>query len=217
MRSKAHINIGAVLALLAGIALFSSGCTIPIYMYPVIGTLNVGEKLPVEAALLITDATRNYIVNGYPDNYRGGTRPHIFPLGYALETASVQAFSQIFEKVDLVRTAEEARKYPICIEPKIEEFHFRHDQEDILLVLVDHSVSKMRIRATLSSGDTVLWTKSVESPEQKAGSSIQVKFDDAGACGRAASDAMVYSISKIAQAIAEDDTLRQYIEKSNVR
>jgi len=107
----------ATFVLLTNIAFFSLGCTVKVPIEPDVGKIEVKEKFPVEAGLLITEETKNYIFTGKPESFTGGGRPHEFPLGEALEKASGQTFSQVFQKVSLVRTSSEIKKYKTCHDP----------------------------------------------------------------------------------------------------
>lgn len=192
-------------------AIFALGCTIKAPMAPNVGRIEVKEKLPVEVGLLITEETKNYIFRGKPESFTASGRPHEFPLGDALEKASTQTFLQVFEKVHLVRTSQEARKYEMYLEPTIEDFHFRYDQLSYggFAIAV---ISKIKVHVTLGSGETKVWEKSVESPEQKKGPWF---FNPSSKkeVGESASDGLVYALRKIALEISEDISIRQFIEK----
>jgi hypothetical protein len=180
-------------------------------MAPDIGKIKIEKKFPVEAGLLITEETKNYIFKGNPESFTASARPHEFPLGDALEKASIQTFSQIFKKVNLVRTYEEAKKYRIFIEPKIEDFHFRYDQLSYVGFAVA-VLSKVKVHVTLASGETKIWEKSIESPEQKKGP----WFFNPGyekEVGESASDALSFTLRKIALEITEDVSIQQFIQR----
>lgn len=205
------LSILGTFLLLASISIISSGCTIKVPMIPEVGKIEIKEKLPVEAGLLITEETKTYIFKGKPESFTGGGRPHEFPLGEALERASVQTFSQVFQKVTLVRTPKETMNYKIFIEPKIEDFHFRYDQ----LSYAGFSVavlSKIKVRVTLASGETKVWEKSIESPEQKKGPWV---FNPGyeKEVGESASEALKFTLRKIALEIPEDASIKQFIQR----
>ena len=90
--------------------------------------LQVYKKLPVQAALLISEEDKNYVYKVTPSIFSLSGIVHVFPLGQALEKDSAQVFSQIFKGVQVVRTPEEAKKFKIVIAPKIEDFSFRYEE-----------------------------------------------------------------------------------------
>ncbi len=199
------------IAFIAGVAIVSFGCTVKVPMNPYVGKIEINQELPVEAGLLITEATKNYVFKGNPESFTGGGRPHEFPLGEALENASLQAFSQVFKKVSLVRTREEAKNYPIVVEPRIEEFHFEYDQLSYVGFAVA-VLSKIKVRVTLANGETKIWEKIVESPQQKEGPWV---FDPnyEKETGLSASKALVFTLKDIAVAAASDTSIRRFIEE----
>ena len=190
---------------------FSSGCTIKVPMSPDVGRIDIKEKLPIEAGLLITEENKNYIFRGNPESFTASARPHEFPLGEALEKSSLQAFSQIFKKVGLIRTNAEAKSFKLFIEPKIEEFHFRYDQLSYAGFAMA-VLSKIKVHVTLASGEQIIWEKSVESPEQKKGPWL-INFEFEEETGESASDSLVYTLREIASEIVKDSSIRQFIEK----
>jgi hypothetical protein len=113
---------------LAGLVLLACGCTVRVPVQPEVGALEVKDKLPIVTALLVTQETQGYVFHGYPENLTAGGRWHDFLLGDALEKASLQAFSRVFQQVSLVRTEADAKRFHLAIEPTIEDFHFRYDQ-----------------------------------------------------------------------------------------
>jgi hypothetical protein len=128
-----------------------------------------------------------------------------------LEKSSLQAFSQIFEKVGLIRTNAEAKSFKLFIEPKIEDFHFRYDQLSYAGFAIA-VLSKIKVHVTLASGEHIIWEKSVESPEQKKGP-WAINFEFEKETGESASDSLVYTLREIASEIVKDSSIRQFIEK----
>jgi hypothetical protein len=126
-RFSAYSSVPVVIWLV-GLLLLACGCTVKAPVHPEVGTLEITEKLPIAAALLITEETQRSAFRGYPENFTAGGLPHTFPLGAALEHASQQTFSQVFQEVHVVRTAADAARFHMAIEPTIEDFHFRYDQ-----------------------------------------------------------------------------------------
>ena len=198
--------------LITGTAFFLIGCApIKVPMEPHVGKMEIREPIPLEAGLLITQEAKNYIFSGKPESMTGGARQHEFPLGEALEFASLKTFSQIFQHVILVRTSTEAEKYKIVIEPKIEDFHFRYDQLSYggFAVAV---LSKIRVQVVLNSGGAPVWQRTVDSPEQKKGPWV-LNFNSQKDLGESASDALVFTLQEIAMEIYKDTALRKITEE----
>jgi hypothetical protein len=203
--SKGHGLL--VVPWLAGLVLLACGCTVKVPVHPEVGALEVKDKLPVVTALLVTQETQGYIFHGYPANLTAGGRWHDFLLGEALEKASLQAFSQVFQQVSVVRTEAEAKRFQLAIEPKIEDFRFRYDQVNYGPFRTG-VLSKITVRVTLATGDTKLWERSVESPWQKKGPWV-INFSVEEEAGQSASEALAYTLRKLAMEITEDPSVRQ--------
>ena len=205
-------SISVIVVLLISIVILSSCGAIKVPMAPNVGKIKINEKLPVEAGLLITVETKNYIFKGNPESFTGSARSHEFPLGEALEKASSQAFLQVFQKLRLFRTFDEAKESVIIIEPKIEDFHFRYDQLSYAGFAIA-VLSKIKVHVTLANGETKIWEKSIESPEQKKGPWF-VNMSYEREVGESASDALVYVLKKIALEVAEDVSINKYISEN---
>jgi hypothetical protein len=205
--SKGHIWGMLILSL---ILIGSSSCTVKVPMSPDVGIVYDKERLPVETGLLITEENRNYVFKGNPESFTMSARPHEFPLGEALEKSALQAFSQIFQKVSLVRTNEEAKKFKLFIEPKIEDFHFRYDQLSYAGFAIA-VLSKIKVHVNLASGEKIVWEKSVESPEQKKGP-WAINFGYEIDVGESASDALIFTLRQISSEIVADSSIKQFIE-----
>jgi hypothetical protein len=192
---------------LAGLVLLACGCTVRVPVQPEVGALEGKDKLPIVTALLVTQETQGYVFHGYPENLTAGGRWHDFLLGDALEKASLQAFSQVFQQVSLVRTEADAKQFHLAIEPTIEDFHFRYDQVSYGPFRTG-VLSKITVRVTLASGETKLWERSVESPWQRIGPWV-INFSVEEETGQSASEALAYTLRKLAMEIAEDPSIRQ--------
>jgi hypothetical protein len=194
------------LMLLIAFTSFSlSGCgAIKVPMDPYVGEGFIKETLPVEAALLIAEEAGRYVYRGKPlgDPF---SRPFEYPLGEALQRASVDAFSQVFKKVVLVRTLDDAKNYRVVIEPAIEDFHFRFPRYGF----VGYAVSKVNVKVIVSSGGAKIWEKTVESPEQKR----VIKNVDWSDFGESASAALVHTLKDIADEISRDPSIRRLAEE----
>jgi hypothetical protein len=188
-------------------ALLSSGCTVKVPMTPQVPNLDVKEPIAIDAALLVPEKTKNYVYAGKPESFTGGGRPHEFPLGEALETSSIKTFSQVFKKVTLVRTPAENKNYKAVIEPEIKEFHFEYDQLSYAGFAVA-VLSKITVKVTLTSGETKVYEKILESPQQKKGPWF-IKTDFEYLTGESASDAIVYTLKEIALEMSRDPAVRR--------
>lgn len=193
LRSGALLFAGLVLALAA------SGCTIRVPVTSGVGTISVSSRLPVEAALLIPEETQYYVFQGNPEGMAYGARPHEFPLGSALEEASLQAFSQVVEKLELVRTHEDAVRYPLVIAPEVTEFRFSYPNFGLA------SAASIKVKARVSSGGAEIWVKEAAPPEQRKGMGVDE-------IGRAASDALSAAVKQLAREMSSDQQLRKALK-----
>ena len=142
-------------------------------MAPHVEEIEIGKPIPLEAGLLITQESRDRIFKSppYPD-YHGNfiiyhAEPYQLPIGQAVEEASIKIFSQIFQKVHLIRNAEEAKNYPLVIEPKLAGFYlslfYSNHGPYIDNELVDGRCS-VKVTGTLLSQGRPIWQKSIETP-----------------------------------------------------
>jgi hypothetical protein len=192
---------------LAGLLLLAYGCTVKVPVHPEVGALEIKEKLPIVTALVMPEDTQRYIFRGYPENLTAGGRWHEFLLGEALEKGSLQAFSQVFQQVSVVRTEADAKHFQLAIEPKLDAFHFRYDQVNYGAFRTG-VLSKITVRVTLATGETKIWERSVESPWQRKGPWV-INFSVEEEAGQSASEALAFTLRKLAMEIAEDTSIRQ--------
>ncbi len=162
--------------LITGVVLFT-GCAYnsgyKAKMIPHVEKIEIGKQIPLEVGLLITQESRDRIFKSppYPD-YRGNfiiypIEPYQLLIGQAFEEASLKTFSQIFQKVHLIRNAEEGRNYPIVIEPKLSDFflslfYFNYGPYNYN-ELVDGRCS-VKVTGTLLNQGRPIWQKSIETP-----------------------------------------------------
>jgi hypothetical protein len=170
-------------------------------MDPYVGTGFIKGTLPVEAALLITEEAGRYVYRGKPlgDPF---SRAFEYPLGEALQRASVDAFSQVFKKLVLVRTLDDAKNYRIVIKPAIEDFQFSFPR----YTFVGYAVSKITVKVILCSGGARIWERTAESPEQRRVIK-NIGWSDFGEC---ASAALVYTLKDIADEISTEPSIRRF-------
>lgn len=166
------------LILMIGLALISTSCVYnkinPIPMTPQFVHKDLGNPFPFEAGLLITEQTRAQVFRSQsiPDiatNYVWETlEPYQLPVGQAFEEASIYIFSRIFQKVHLIRTLEEGKKYPIIIEPKLHDFDFHLRYANLIhrssnQVVID-ARSQAKVSCSLKIDSRVIWQNSVKTP-----------------------------------------------------
>jgi hypothetical protein len=171
-----------ILALMIiGVAFFAGCANYSGYqakMMPQVEKIETGRPIPLEAGLLITEETRNQIFKSppYPD-YKGNfivyyIEPYQLPIGQAFEEASLKTFSQIFQKVHLIRNAEEGKNYPMVIEPKLADFSLSLSYINYGLIyggeLADGRCS-VKVACTLFRQGRPIWKKSVETPPATQG------------------------------------------------
>ena len=164
------------------------------------------KKIPVQAALLISEGDKNYVYKVTPSIEQLSNIVHVFPLGEALEKDSVQIFSQIFSGVQVVRTPAEAQKFKIVIAPKIEEFNFDYAESqasysDVRYILFTATI---KVKTTLYREGTQIWEKGVKSPAQQKTSPYRTGFTNEDDMGKVASQALNYALKKMAEEIAQD-------------
>lgn len=206
---------GSALLLLVAAAMLLAGCMVKVPMAPHVRDLELKQSLPLEAALLVPSNVRGYVFRGNPESYTGSARPHEFPLGEALEKASLSAFKQVFKQVDIVRSRAEADNYEVTIEPQIQEFHFEYDALSYAGFAVA-VISRITIRVTLATGKVVVFEKTVASPPQKRGPwFIDTEYEIQ--TGQSASDAMAFSLETIAKEISEDPWVRASQKDTQLR
>ncbi|GEM_PF-6735757 len=199
MKTISLIKGIALLFLLAPVVFVWSGCTIKVPVTSGVGTIALPSKLSGKAAVLISDETRSYVFQGNPEGMGYGARPHEFFLGQALEDASVQAFSQVFEKIDLIRGPDESGQYQIVIAPEITEFRFSYPSFGLA------SAAAVRVRASISSGAETIMIKEAAPPEQRKGMGVDEM-------GRAASEALSNAVKQLAREISTDRSIRKILD-----
>jgi hypothetical protein len=160
-------------------AMFFTGCAYDraykAKMAPHVEKIEIGRPIPLEAGLLITQESRDRIFKSpsYPD-YHGNfiiysIEPYQLPIGQAFEEAALQTFSQIFQKIHLIRNVEEAKNYPVVIEPKLTDFSLSLFYFNYGLYIENELVDgrcSVKISGTLLSKGRPIWQKSIETPPE---------------------------------------------------
>jgi hypothetical protein len=219
------------LILILGAALISSSCAynkidqIPIT--PPLVKTDFGKPFPLEAGLLITEQTREQVFQSKPvpdmmtDYLWGVLEPYRLPVGQAFEEASIQIFSKIFQKIHLIRSLEEGKKYPLIIEPKLLDFGFRLRYATFYngwsyLVMVD-AWSQAKVSGTLKIHDRAIWQNSVNTPviNQRWFDNYQLRKN----VGQEASQTITQALEALAVIMAEESrkpqAARGWLEELN--
>lgn len=142
---------------LLGILLTVSGCASHhVRLAPKVGTIQVQQKFPVRAALLITPETRTAVLRRHPSSLVSWIYVHDFQVGAALEQAALQTFAQVFQEVVVIDDPDTAKRaYAIFIEPAVEDIRFFSG-------LLGEVHGKIRLRVSVGSGDAKLWQASLQ-------------------------------------------------------
>jgi hypothetical protein len=170
------LKIAKVIALI----LLLTGCANPGRLIEPM--ITKGEKLdltpliPQEAGLLIPEPAKNQIFRSpdYPD-YHGAApvyilEPYHLAIGKTFEKAALDIFSQVFQKVQIIRTTEEAKNYRLVIEPKLSDLRLHifyrvlGRREYGVLVFVE---AQTQVSGHLFHQGQPAWQKTIESPKEK--------------------------------------------------
>jgi hypothetical protein len=180
-------------------------------MTPQVEKIAVGKSIPLEAGLLITPETRDQIYKSPPfPDYHGTSiiyniEPYQLPIGQAFEEASIQIFSQIFQKVHLIRKAEESKNYPIVIEPKLADFSLSLFYSNYGLRIYNEYVDgkcSIKVTGTLMAQGRPIWQKSIEpSPETNRWVNSYWLIDNVSGL---ASDTIVLALKELAYLILKE-------------
>jgi hypothetical protein len=219
------------LILMIGVALISSSCVYnkidQIPMTPPLAKTDLGSPFPFEAGLLITEQTKEQVFQSQsiPDivtSYYGGTlEPYRLPVGQAFEEASIQIFSRIFQKIHLIRSLEEGKKYPLIIEPKLLDFDFHLRYATIYNLLFNQVVidarSQAKVSCTLKIDHRAIWQNSVKTPVvyQRWFDYYQLREN----VGHQASERITQALEELAVMMAEESrkpqAVRGWMEELN--
>lgn len=189
------------------ILLALTSCATNVRMSPVVSNLGIERKIPVEAALLITEDTKNYVFWGRPDSFAGWGLVHYFPLGQSLEEASLEVFSQVFENVTVVRKWSQSARYKIVIEPRIEDFQFRYP----FSFPYTHAASRIKLKMSVwDDKNSKIWEMTLESPEIEVVSQ-RVMVDITYYAGTSASNALVQTLQKLTEEMMKEPLINNYL------
>ena len=203
-------------AFLLGECMASRG-TISVPMNPDMGALRVSKKIPATVGLFISQENKYYSYKGTPppgSEFSG--LEHSFPLGKALEKISMQRFSQYYREVKLVSPPLEAKDFKIIIEPQIEEFAFRYDyitkgSGSSTFEYVVSTVT-LKVNVTFYGDGKRIWNRSLKASSAPKEILMSGRnFDYKEAIGEAASQALVDSVSRIAEELSVAPEVEDYL------
>jgi hypothetical protein len=191
-----------------------SGCTSTsqIAMIPKVEKMEITKPLPLEVGLLITEESRNQIFKSpaYPD-YRYlppiyYLAPYQLPIGEAFEKAAFQIFSQVFQKVHLIRSHDEAKNYPLVLEPRLADFNLRliynfYGDMRPYYALVEIQ-GKAKITGTLINQGKTVWQKTIEPPLETRSEVYSELLKNT--VGKQASETISLALKGLASKIVED-------------
>lgn len=204
MRGRRRIlAVGLALLTLAG-----CGGTVRVPLAPRVDRASLPAAVPGAVALLVTEETKAYVFSGKPDSLTGGSTVHQFALGEALDAAARQAFTQVFREVTIVRTAQAAKGHPVLLEAAIVDFQFRYDSLRYA-GFAAAAVARVRVRVTATRDGAVVWTRTIEPPEQVRGP-LGEKSRERG-MGEAASAAVAAALAQAAGEAAVNPAVRQAV------
>ena len=196
-----------------GAVLLIAGCTYTnqITMTPKVEKMEISRPIPVEAALLITEESKNQIFrsSSYPD-YRNNfpqyfIEPYQLPIGEAFEKAALQIFSQVFQKVRLIRSPEEAKNSKLIIELRLADFslHLVYNviSFQFYFAVVDIQC-KAKVTGTLINQGRTVWQKTIETPLE-TGYPLFSEFPK-DSVGERASETVVLTLKALAIKMMEE-------------
>ena len=212
--------------ILVGICLVSVRCSLRylpsrFHFVPInflVGTIQINQPLPYEAAVLITQKDHAQLIEkkGHwlhhdpkrwkPDTY--GFRP-----GEALERGLPQALSHVFQKVELIRTPEQAQPGQLIVIPVIDHFHLDWQYEIGWSYENSFVSTKSEYRVSVLRNGTVLWKNKSETPWQKeAFPRLPALLEVSNSASRTLS----LVVKQIAEALASDPSFIQTLEQTSV-
>ncbi len=120
-------------------------------------SIDVREKLPISVGILIPDeakdATARYETSLFSTKVIYETKP-----GEAVEKASIDAFSQVFQEVKVIRNLEDAKSCALYLEPRVESVKIIPGAYWFLSAYY----VKTRVRVIAHSGSLEVWNESLQ-------------------------------------------------------
>lgn len=179
----------------------------------------LGKPLSIEAGLLIDQQTREKVFQSrsHPDfmtDYAYGVfEPYQLPVGQVMEEASVQIFSRMFQKVHLIRSLEEGKKYPLIIQVKLDNFdmHLRYASiyANYSYQTRIYASSRAKVSGVLKIQDREIWQNSAE-----IGEINDLWFDEyypKEKVGEKATETITLAVGKLALIMAEESRKPQAV------
>ncbi len=199
---------GVTGSVLLGILLTVSGCAShQVRLASKVGTIQIQQKFPVRAALLINPETRAAVLRRHSSSFVSWIYVHDFQVGAALEQAAVGTFSQVFQEVVVVDDPQTAKRaYSIFIEPAVEDIRYFSG-------LLGEPHGKIRLRVSVGSGDAKLWEASLQVRRSSRPSLFWNPPYDA-TLGDVISSAMSACLEEMAVNMAKDSNLAAFLKGS---
>ncbi len=181
---------------------------------PQVEKMEITKTIPLEAALLITEETRNrsFRSPSFPD-YHGNfiiysIEPYQLPIGQAFEKAALQIFSQFFSKIHLIRNLDEAKNYRLVIEPRLTDFNLTLFYTNFGRYIHNEVVDgrcQAKVTGSLFSQGRSIWEKTLETPLETEHWVNNYWLKDS--VGKLASDTLVLALKLMAFQIVRESQL----------
>lgn len=206
-----------------GFALSSCAPT-PLPLHTTIDTLNI-RKISLASALLMPDNIKNAVST--PEVSCAGT--FAVPIGSELKTGLTQAFSQLFESVQVVDDKSQAREDDVLIEVAIPELqaeghcgsrrtlYATGPLYPLLIIFItpsDTYEGHTELSATVSSNQgQQLLTESFKSKVHTKDTITDFSSDRRAAVGNVFRESLTDSIQQLTRALARSPQLREYADR----
>jgi len=210
-----------------GFALSSCAPT-PLPLHTTIDTLNIRKTL-LTAALLMPDNIRNAVST--PEVSCAGT--FAVPIGSELKTALTQAFSQLFESVQVVDDKTQAREDDVLIEVAIPELqaeghcgsrrtlYATGPLYPLLIIFItpsDTYEGHAELKATVSSSQgQQLLTETFKSKMHTMDTITDFRSDRRAAVENVFRESLTDSIHQLTRALARSSQLREYADRRKTK
>jgi hypothetical protein len=171
------------------------------------------RKLPLNAAILITDQMENYTFTGQTDKSMEGT--FTFPLGQMIRKNIFDMLSPAFNKAVLVKSKPYPQDIDVVVIPKVEKFQHWYVGAG---AATGRALVKISIRLTVYDMKGILvWEEIISSPSVP-GKTYSLfdgnKFMEA--TGSAAAESVVAALQKAAQVITSSREIHAFVSTRGV-
>jgi len=171
------------------------------------------QKLPLNAAILITDQMENYTFTGQTDKSMEGT--FTFPLGQMIRKNIFDMLSPAFNKAVLVKSKPYPQDIDIVVIPKVEKFQHWYVGAG---AVTGKALVKISIKfAVYDMKGTLVWEGIVSSP--RVPEKTYSLFDGnefMEATGSAAAESVVAVLQKAAQVITSSREIHAFVSTKGV-